>query len=224
MTRNFVTNGSRTRTLWYRGHNSYLVGNSLYTVAGYFGQTKSFIEGLGQTLDVEEASSTGSLSIPSDAASVWIWMPQAAFDASDIAAINTYLAGGGRVILIGENNFSGFDLANQRVQELMAALGSAGIYRDGCLSGNTSTVADDPLMVDVASITSACTSHFTPGVGDAPLVNQGGQPIVMRLRLGPPVLSSVVAPVITSLSVLGRAAAEMPAGWDPAVGPPPSEP
>jgi hypothetical protein len=186
MTRNFVTNGSRTKTVWYQGHNGY--GKSTYTPTGYFSAAHNYITGtVGQTLESVTTGSTGSLSIGNDVASFWMWMPQDAFDAADVAALNTYLAGGGRIILIGENSVSVFDLANQRVQELMHALGSSGMYVDGCEYGQTSDIESDPLMADVTTITTACTSHFNPGAGDETLVRQNGKTIIMRLRLGAPV-------------------------------------
>ncbi|MHB1191759.1 MAG: hypothetical protein ACYC6F_01835 [Longimicrobiales bacterium] len=198
MTRNFVTNAGRTRNVWYRGHNSWLVANG-YGADSYFGETTTYIRStLGMTLDIVETGSTGSLSIPADAASFWIWMPQATFNSADIAAINGYLAAGGRVILIGENDYSGFDLANARVQELMNALGSNGIYIDGCLYGFTSEITPDPLMQDVAAINTSCTSYFVPNAGDQALVRQGGRPVVMRLKLGPPAQFSAVNPPIAS--------------------------
>jgi hypothetical protein len=217
MTRNFVTNGTRTKTVWYHGHNAY--NKSLYSAMGYFGQTYTYITGtVGQTMDVVTTGTTGSLSIPDDVASIWFWMPQAAFDAADVAELKRYLGAGGRVILIGENNNSVFNLTNQRVQELMNALGSAGVYNDGCTSGATSDISSDPLMKDVTSIYTRCTSYFTPGEGDVPLANQSGNPIVLKLRLG-----ASVTPAPPKSVMLGTAAAvtvgtPAPVSGDPALG------
>lgn len=193
MTRNFVTNGSRTKTVWYRGHNSWLGGG--YGATTYFGETYNYITStLGQTLEVIASGSSGALTIGDDVASFWIWMPQSPFPTSDVAAIQQYLANGGRVIMMGENNNSTFNTTNQRIQELMASLGSSAIYRDGCFSGTTSEIdTADPLMKDVASISPGCTSYFTLGTGDKALASSSGQPIVIRLRLGPAIVSATSA-------------------------------
>lgn len=200
LTQNLVTNGDRTRIVWYTGHDSWLGPG--YDPYSYFGTTTSFIVNtLDQTLDVVSVGTTGGLSIPADAASFWIWLPQDPFDAHDIGVIQTYLQGGGRVVLIGENDIGTFDLANQRVGEIMAALGSSATYVAACLSG-TSTATADPLMTGVAGVSHGCTSSFTLGSGDVPLAQIGGTSVVIRLRLSggqggsPPRAPSIIAPAM----------------------------
>lgn len=214
MTRNFVTNDTRWRSVWYFGHNTY---NYYMYNENYFSYTAAYIRyTLERTLDVVDNTTTGGLNLPMDAASWWFWMPQAAFDATDIAYINTYLDGGGRLILVGENDGSGFNLANQRVQELMWALGSTGTYTDGCLYGTASDVTADPLTQDIVAIQTACSSYVVPGPGDQSLIRQSGKSVVTRIRRGLPVVEAPVTVPFVPAKL--QAAPTEPAG-DPALGP-----
>ena len=218
MTRNLSSNAGRNNVVWYFGHNTY--NYSLYN-ASYFYYAKVYLENtVGLTVSVVDNTTTGGLNLPLDAASWWFWMPQASFNSADVAYINQYLAGGGRVILVGENNNSVFDLANQRVQELMNALGSEGTYTDACFNGTASDVVSDPLTKDVTAIQTACSSYVTLGAGDQALIRQSGSSVVTRIRLGAPVTMLGLTSNLQASPAPAQPSAVQ--GWDPALGPPPA--
>lgn len=180
LTENLVTNSGRTGVVWYFGHDSWVGSPNTY-----FSYAIDFVRvTLGRTLDVVTTGTTGSLSIPEGAAAFWIWLPQDPLSAADMDEIRRYVDGGGLVVLVGENYVSVFDDANANVQSIMTAMGSGATYVDACLQGETTEIADHPLMTNVASITTACTSYFIPGSGDTALVRQNGTPVVILLGPG----------------------------------------
>lgn len=222
-TENLVTNGDRNRVVWYRGHHSWLNDSSFYDVNSYFRSTVRLIEGLGRTLDIVPSGAPGTLSIPDDAASFWMWLPQDQLTQSDLDTIRRYVNRGGRFIMIGENDGGTFNQANARVQELMAAFGSPAQFRDDCLSGSVSDLEADPLTDGISSIALDCSSYFDSlGPNDDSLARHVGGTVVARIGVGVP-SAPMVQPVLPAADLaIPDAAASGPVNpdaADPTVGP-----
>lgn len=121
-------------------------------------------------------SSTGTLpGSLSGNACVLLSLNQSTFSGPQVSALSTYLDGGGKVVMVGENdNYAN----NQAFRDLATALGSTmQIQNNSFDSGwhTTTNVDSDPLTQDVNSVTYAATATVTfSGTARSLLRRQGG--------------------------------------------------
>ena len=110
-------------------------------------------------------------------------LPDNAFSASELAAVNGFLNGGGRVFFMGENNNPTFTAANTAISTDLALLGSALTYVPNSLDPgfNTATVGNgqvvtNALTAGVNTFVYAAVSGVTGG--QALFLTTDGTPFV----------------------------------------------
>lgn len=92
--------------------------------------------------------------------------PDDAFSASEITALANFLAGGGSIFLLGENN--AFSTHNAFINAVLAGLGSGmsiidDVFDSGFHTATGSQIALDPLTAGVATFTYAAPSRVSGG-------------------------------------------------------------
>ena len=86
---------------------------------------------------------------------------QAAFNGAQVVTLASYLAGGGRVVMVGENDNY---VNNAPFRGLATSLGSSMQIQNNALDGgfrDTLNIDADPLTLDVKAITYAATASVT---------------------------------------------------------------
>jgi hypothetical protein len=108
-------------------------------------------------------------------------LPSASYDAGEIAALSTFLSGGGTVMFVGEN--SNFPNENARINAALGSLGSGmslnnTLFEPGFQIATGAQIAAHALTAGINSFTYAAPSEVTVNGGTALFFGQGGQPFV----------------------------------------------
>jgi hypothetical protein len=130
-------------------------------------------------------------------------LPSDNYTAPEIAALSTFLGGGGTLFFLGENG-EYFDDENTRISAALAALGSGMSLLDLSLDAGFNTVtgghiAADPFNVGVTSFTFAYTSGVGVSGGTTLFTSTDGTPFVAYE------VAAVPEPSTVALLALGTA-------------------
>ncbi|WP_425038312.1 VPLPA-CTERM sorting domain-containing protein [Primorskyibacter sp. S187A] len=170
------------------GTNVAIIGDSPATTGA--SALDGFFDSLGGVTSTLYSSGTAITGALLDSVDLFVQIYATdAFAASEAAALESYLDGGGTALLAGE--FTDFNTANININGLLGQIGSSlSIDVDTIDTGyNTTTnISADPLMAGVSSFTYAATSRVSGGTGLAGTVT--GNQTFMAVERG-----VVVAPV-----------------------------
>ena len=95
-------------------------------------------------------------------------LPDDAFSAGELTALSSFLAGGGTVFFLGENNSSDFAVANAAINSALAALGSGlsivpDLFDAGFQDATGAQIAADTFTAGVTSFRYAAPSRVAGG-------------------------------------------------------------
>jgi hypothetical protein len=133
------------------------------------------ISGVVSTTDYPGAEITSGLLSNVD---FLIIRPRLAFTPSEIDALRGFVAGPGKLFLVGEN--SGLNIAQATVNELLAAIGSSMRLQNVSLGSGYQTTTNIESSLYTAGVTSI-SYNFTNSIG-------GGTPLVRSVDPGSPVI------------------------------------
>jgi len=192
-----------------------------YTFTGNWLAAKGVIESQGLVTAQTTTRSVLS-SVPADVKMLILHGPTGTFSTTEVNALKTFIAQGGRVLYIGEN--SGFQYTLTAANLLIAQMGGSTTAVPGCAFGQTVAVAH-PLTAGMTlsgalSLNVACASTMTAGAGDVVLIRDlSNNPLVVIVNVSTTLIPvSVPAPVevMSSVRVDADAAAD---GIDRTAGP-----
>jgi hypothetical protein len=157
--------GSGT-TVWYdRGRSSKCADFSGCT-NGELTAMAGIIAGDGLTLtDNNSGSGNRYGTIPTAVKVIFLWNPTSAFQKKEVNALRTFLAEGGRIVLVGENKdfagANGITAANRLLKDLKVSM-RVNSDNVACSGPTTATVGPSPIMTGVVGgITIDCASSMT---------------------------------------------------------------
>jgi hypothetical protein len=163
--------------MFYTGASS-LCGDACTTNPGGYGDALiAKLQEMGYTL-VDETTSLAN--IPADVKLLFIWMPGATIPAQDINGLKRFAQEGGRVVVVGENEWyygaQGIAVENQLLLDLGAQLTNQG----GCAMPGEYAAAEGShqLVTGVSQIFMWCVSPMTPGPNDFVLFRDSGGQVV----------------------------------------------
>lgn len=147
------------------------------STANAAGDVNSFYSGLGGvTSSIDGGAITAAELAGAD---LFVGILPDAYSGAEITALSNFEAGGGTILLLGENN--NFSAVNANINALLAGLGSGLLVVDDIFDGgfNTATggqIAAHPLTAGVASFVYAAPSRVTGGT--TLFFGSGNQPFV----------------------------------------------
>jgi hypothetical protein len=171
--------GSGHTVMFYNGAGSVCAHYQNYcSTTGEMGPMISKFTELGYTT-VDEAGSLAS--IPADVKVIFIWTPGEQIPIEGVNGLKQFAGQGGRVVVIGENEFmmgsAGLAAENQLLQDLGAQLTNQG----GCLvNGDDYAQAEGThqLVTGISRIKMGCVSAMIPGPDDFVLFRAPGGEVV----------------------------------------------
>ncbi|MBC7778472.1 MAG: hypothetical protein H7125_00065 [Proteobacteria bacterium] len=106
-------------------------------------------------------------------------VPDDAFTGAELSVLTTFVAGGGNILFLGENNNSDFTVGNAAINSALAALGSSlaivvDLFDSGYNFASGAQIAVDPFTAGVTRFTYAASSSVSGGTPI--LFGSGGQP------------------------------------------------
>jgi hypothetical protein len=189
-----------------------------YTFTGNWTNWAGVITGLGLT--IAQTTNRADLSaIAPDVKMLILHLPTGTFSTTEVNAMKAFIAQGGRILFIGENDF--FTYAINAENALLAQMGATTVGVPSCYSGFTTPGTPHPLNTGVSSWNVPCGSTITAGAGDIVLFGTPSAALAVIANVNTtPIVAAATRRSAPSAPTV--AAPQLAPGWDYTVGPPPA--